>query len=177
MLCLIEGMDQFARLEFSDLKSEISNLKSQAESISRQLRGWADSLQNSGIKGQRYLDEKVRRRESAARDRQEFLRELDEIRKSGGSPVTGDKTSRPETRPTARDQARGPCCWSLATCHCSLGFATQAITKPANSQLSVKSARFTAVYEPEKPHQFQLGRSEMTPAASPTTVRNATRLA
>ena len=29
------------------LKSEISNLKSTAENCSRQLRGWADSLQNS----------------------------------------------------------------------------------------------------------------------------------
>src|SRR6185295_3510062 len=31
------------------LKSEISNLKSIAESCSRQIRGWADSLQNSDI--------------------------------------------------------------------------------------------------------------------------------
>src|SRR3972149_3710630 len=43
---------------FSDLKSEISNLKSEAENVSRQLRAWADSLQNSDIKGQRYLNEK-----------------------------------------------------------------------------------------------------------------------
>lgn len=60
MLCLIEGIPEFA-----DLKSEISNLKLEAESISRQLRGWADKLQNTGIKGQRYLDEKVRRREKS----------------------------------------------------------------------------------------------------------------
>lgn len=42
------------------LKSEISNLKSVAESCSRQLRGWADSLQNSEIQGQRHLNNKVR---------------------------------------------------------------------------------------------------------------------
>src|SRR5579864_2055692 len=35
MLCLMERIEGF-----SDLKSEISNLKSLAESISRQLRGW-----------------------------------------------------------------------------------------------------------------------------------------
>src|SRR5690349_22247204 len=35
----------------SHLKSQISTLKSLAESCSRQLRGWADSLQNSDIKG------------------------------------------------------------------------------------------------------------------------------
>ena len=36
------------------LQSEISNLRSVAENCSRQLRGWADSLQNSEIKGQRH---------------------------------------------------------------------------------------------------------------------------
>jgi four helix bundle protein len=45
---------------FGHLKSEFSDLKSLAESISRQLRSWADSLQNSPITGQRYLTEKVR---------------------------------------------------------------------------------------------------------------------
>src|ERR1039458_4675742 len=55
MLCLCERVSAFG-----DLKSEISNLKSQAESISRQLRGWADSLQNADIKGQRYLTDKTR---------------------------------------------------------------------------------------------------------------------
>src|SRR5436190_24248213 len=43
------------------LKSQISNLISLAESCSRQLRGWADSLQNSNIKGQRHLNNRVRR--------------------------------------------------------------------------------------------------------------------
>lgn len=43
------------------LKSQISNLKSTAESCSRQLRGWADSLQNSQIQGQRHLTDKSRR--------------------------------------------------------------------------------------------------------------------
>ena len=46
---------------FTDLKFEISNLKSAAEGVSRQLRAWANSLQESDIKGQRYLTEKGRR--------------------------------------------------------------------------------------------------------------------
>jgi four helix bundle protein len=71
MLCLIDRLPAFA-----NLKSEISNLKSLAEGISRQLRGWADSLQNMPIKGQRYLTDKTRRAASAARDREEFLNEL-----------------------------------------------------------------------------------------------------
>jgi hypothetical protein len=42
------------------LKSEISNLRSLAESCSRQIRGWADSLQNTDIKGQRHLNHESR---------------------------------------------------------------------------------------------------------------------
>jgi len=37
--------------------AEISALKSIAANCSRQLRGWADSLQNSEIKGQRHLNQ------------------------------------------------------------------------------------------------------------------------
>lgn len=44
----------------ADLKSQISNLKSIAESCSRQIRAWADHLQNSEIKGQRHLTDKTR---------------------------------------------------------------------------------------------------------------------
>jgi four helix bundle protein len=55
MLCLL-----LRRSWASHLKSEISNLKSTAESCSRQLRAWADSLQNSDIKGQRHLNKRVR---------------------------------------------------------------------------------------------------------------------
>lgn len=71
MLCLFERLPALR-----ELKSEISNLKPAAEVISRQLRGWADSLQNSSIKGQRYLTEKTRRRARSARERDEFLQEL-----------------------------------------------------------------------------------------------------
>ena len=43
-----------------DIKSEISNLRSLAESCARQLRAWADSLQNSDLKGQRHLNDRSR---------------------------------------------------------------------------------------------------------------------
>lgn len=71
MLCLLERLPSF-----NNLKSEISNLKSLAEGIARQLRGWADSLQNSEIKGQRYLTDKTRRSAQNAREREEFVKEL-----------------------------------------------------------------------------------------------------
>lgn len=50
MLCLFEAMDQLARPEFVNLKSEIPDLKSLAESISRQRRAWTDSLQSTPSK-------------------------------------------------------------------------------------------------------------------------------
>lgn len=56
MLCFFER-----RSALADFKSEISNLKSLAESCSRQLRGWADALQNSDIKGQRHLNDQSRK--------------------------------------------------------------------------------------------------------------------
>ncbi len=71
MLCFIERRDAF-----KNLKSEISNLKSLAESCSRQLRGWADHLQNSDIQGQRHLNEKTRKRYDTGKTAEEFRHEL-----------------------------------------------------------------------------------------------------
>lgn len=51
-------MEQRPRL--ADFKSEIAALKLLAESCSRQLRGWAESLQDSDIKGQRHLNRRTR---------------------------------------------------------------------------------------------------------------------
>jgi len=75
MLCLLERLPYFAHL-----KSEISDLKSLAESISRQLRAWADSLQNSPITGQRYLTEKNRRLAGEKKRADAFLTKLKQIR-------------------------------------------------------------------------------------------------
>jgi four helix bundle protein len=71
MLCFLERL-----AAFNDLKSEISNLKSDAEGISRQLRAWADSLQNSEIKGQRYLNEKEQTLAKDKKEKAEFLKTL-----------------------------------------------------------------------------------------------------
>jgi four helix bundle protein len=79
MLCLFESLFESVP-EFAALKSEISNLKSLAENAARQLRGWADSLQESPITGQRYLTEKVRKTGKARAEREEFLEKLEQIR-------------------------------------------------------------------------------------------------
>lgn len=76
MFCLLERLPAFSNLKF-----EISNLKSPAEEISRQLRGWADSLQNSPIRGQRHLTAKTQRLEQARKDREEFLQELRKVQR------------------------------------------------------------------------------------------------
>src|SRR5438552_5218522 len=75
MYCFIERL-----AEFEDFRSEISDLKLKAESISRQLRAWADSLQNTEIRGTRYLTDKSRRVDERRREREEFLAELEQMR-------------------------------------------------------------------------------------------------
>jgi four helix bundle protein len=62
MLCVMEAPPGFA-----DWKFEISSLKSAAEGISRQLRGWAESLQTSAIPGPRDLNDKARKISQRAR--------------------------------------------------------------------------------------------------------------
>jgi four helix bundle protein len=81
MYCFIDRLP-----EFMNFKSEISDLRSRAESISRQLRAWADSLQNTEIRGTRYLTDKTRRTEKQRREREEFLKELEGIRDRQKSP-------------------------------------------------------------------------------------------
>lgn len=76
ILCFIDRLPAF-----QDLKSEISNLKSEAEGISRQLRAWSDSLQNSEIRGHRYLNEKEKVFTKNKKERAEFLETLKSYRK------------------------------------------------------------------------------------------------
>ena len=55
MLHFADGMP-----EASHLKSQISDLILLAESCSRQIRAWADHLQNTEIKGPRHLNDQTR---------------------------------------------------------------------------------------------------------------------
>ena len=54
-LCFMERRPRLA-----EFKSEIADLKLVAESCSRQLRAWAESLQDPDIKGQRHLNRRTR---------------------------------------------------------------------------------------------------------------------
>ncbi len=76
MLCLLERIEVF-----SGLKRELGNLKSRAESVSKQLGAWIRSLRDSARQGERYVSEKTRRADQAARERREFLAKLEQIRR------------------------------------------------------------------------------------------------
>src|SRR5438046_2795794 len=78
MLCLVERIPAF-----QPLKPGIKLLKSKAESCSRQLKAWAQALQNSDFKGERHVNQKMKRAAEAAKEREEFLNELAEIRAKG----------------------------------------------------------------------------------------------
>ena len=71
ILCVIEKMPVF-----NDLKSKIADLKLLAESISRQIRGWTTSLQNTKIEGQRYLTDKSKKISEQEKQRKEFQETL-----------------------------------------------------------------------------------------------------
>src|SRR6266550_5340514 len=80
MLCLMERLPALR-----DLGAPIRPLKAKAESCSRQLKGWAQSLQDSEYKGERNVNRKAKRIDQAARERDEFLKELAEIRAKGSA--------------------------------------------------------------------------------------------
>ena len=96
---MLHFCDRWPRAEH--LKSQISDLKSSVESCSRQIRGWANSLQNSNIKGQRHLNDQTRSAYDHARRSDAFNRQLDEIVRDR---VVNGRTTRPkESRMTFHD--------------------------------------------------------------------------
>ena len=74
MVCLLDRIPAFRGLKESRV------LKTKAESCSRQLKAWAQSLQNSEFKGERHVNTRTKRAAQAAKEREEFLNELAEIR-------------------------------------------------------------------------------------------------
>jgi four helix bundle protein len=75
MCCLFFRLPDLVRLA-----GEIRKIHSKAESCSRQLKSWAEAIQNSNYKGERYVTESLKRADLAARQREEFLKDLARIR-------------------------------------------------------------------------------------------------
>ena len=67
MLCVMERMQGFSKLG-----GEITEMKSTSENISRQIRGWAGSLQNGDIEGQRHLNDQTKDRYQRKLRRERF---------------------------------------------------------------------------------------------------------
>lgn len=66
--------------DFVSLEANIRAVVEKAESCSKQLKAWVESIQNSAYNGERYVTEKLKRSNQASREREEFLEELSEIR-------------------------------------------------------------------------------------------------
>jgi len=94
MLCFFER-----RLALRDFKSQILNLKSVAESCSRQLGAWAQSLQNSDITGPRHLNDKSRANYQKARARETGAANFQKLLAQHLPP---DHPLHPANRPAAR---------------------------------------------------------------------------
>jgi four helix bundle protein len=91
MLCYFER-----RPVLVDFRSEISNLKSLAEGCSRQLRAWADSLQNSEIEGQRHLNDRSREEWRKGQKEKQSRQSFDAMMRDGMKQLPSDHPARME---------------------------------------------------------------------------------
>lgn len=74
MLCFFER-----RPALRDFKPQISNLKSIAESCSRQLGAWTQSLQNSDIAGPRHLNDQTRSNYQKQKSREKGAADFEQL--------------------------------------------------------------------------------------------------
>ncbi len=75
MLAVMQRMEAFCELDV-----EIVARKSACTSIAKQVRGWANCLQNSEIQGQRHLNDKTRRKYEAEHKKTPFQLKMEEFR-------------------------------------------------------------------------------------------------
>lgn len=89
MLHFIERLPETEHLRISTVE-----LRDRAESCSRQLRGWADSLQDSEIQGQRHLTDKSRQQYDSRRRAEAFKKKIEDTMRA----------IRPQDYPPPEDQ-------------------------------------------------------------------------
>lgn len=78
MICLFERIP-----DLRELRADLSSIKTKAESCSRQMKAWIQSIQDSSFKGERHVNSQTKRKAQAALERDEFMKELAEIRARG----------------------------------------------------------------------------------------------
>lgn len=93
MIEVILRSHQFARLH-----QEAQPLREKLESVSRQLRGWVNSLQNSEIKGQKYLNDESRARYERARRQSDFMDQQRAFRQEMKERLEREAAERAEKR-------------------------------------------------------------------------------
>jgi len=99
-------LDVMLRVDlFASINSDIPGFQSQCLSISRQLRGWANSLQNSEIKGQRHLNDQSRLDYENRERSQTFQRRLDKLNSEAREKREADARAARATR--GRHQGAG----------------------------------------------------------------------
>ena len=67
--------------DFDTFRTQIEKFRSIVESIARQIRGWTQSLQDTDIKGQRYLTQESRDQDEKEKSRQVFLDKIETLAK------------------------------------------------------------------------------------------------
>jgi four helix bundle protein len=80
VICMLDRMPAF-----QSVNAGIRNLMQQTESIYNQIGAWIEWLLNSGMKGQRYVTEKVRLVDQRKVEREEFLKKLERMRNGENS--------------------------------------------------------------------------------------------
>ncbi len=103
-------LERLPGYDTADLKSQISNLKSKSESICRQLRAWADSLQNSDIKGQRRMTAQSKKWYHARQEEEAFDRELTAWNTENLRRITEENRRRAESPGTQGSNLKSQIC-------------------------------------------------------------------
>ncbi len=91
MLCFFER-----RPALRDFKDQIAALKPIAESCSRQIRAWAESLQNSDIKGPRHLNDSSRQQWTQKRQAEEAHKSFEQLERAHMAKLPKDHPLRNE---------------------------------------------------------------------------------
>jgi four helix bundle protein len=92
MFCLLARL-----LEPQDLISDVNALRMRAESISRQLGRWIESIKDSGFKGNRSQNSMTRKANEEERRREAFLARLQEVQDEARQlPARSDQPDEPK---------------------------------------------------------------------------------
>ena len=91
-----------------DLNNAITNLIATCESISRQIRAWLNSLQNTDITGNRYLNDETRKGYEGKKRAEAFHAQMQAFREQMEAGLTAGTWGRPEGKPNLKSEIPNP---------------------------------------------------------------------